>query len=249
MSLLATLAALGTLASPQAKGAPDPFSIVYTGIPGTLRDTPLRMDSHSVTVTIGQGTVTLESLSLLKNTGAHAAGITLKLPWTSRSSNNDFLVPPSTLSATWDKAPIKLESDWKNLATVEMGPQYRNKVYLAGVAIKPNATHALRVQCTLPLGRGGLDNLLRIASYGLAYARDWQGPVGRFQIALKYTNQTVFQVFSAMPDWGWQIGPNGAFLRRDGLTQAGDVLLFSFYPGGFKGIGGKDAKGGGGGLG
>ncbi|MCO5296084.1 MAG: hypothetical protein M9921_04440 [Fimbriimonadaceae bacterium] len=249
MSMLAAIALAGTLASPQAKGVPEPHSIVYSGIPGMIGDAEVRMDSHSVTMTIGNGSVTVDTLTLLKNTRAADSAVKVKFPWTSRCTNDDFLVPPSTLAATWDKTALKLEPDWRDVATANLGPRFRQKVYLADVTIKANATHALRVHYTMPLGRGGLDNLLRVAAYGTTYAEYWHGPIGRFQISLKYSPQTVFQVYSAMPNWGWQIGPNGAFLRKDGLAQGGEVLLFSFYPGGFQGIGGKDAKGGGGGLG
>lgn len=57
----------------------------------------------------------------------------------------------------------------------------------------------------------------------------------------------LFAVFSATPNWGWQIGNNGAFLKRGSFEPRSPLLLFAFYPGGFGEIGGGNSKGGGGG--
>lgn len=247
MTVATTLLALATLASPQSKGAPNPLSIAYSGVPSFVVMPNVRMDSHSVTIEVSEGSMKVETLTLFKNLGGEAM-VKAKFPWLSYATNNDFRVPPSTLKATWDKVPMKLESDWRGLGTIELSDRYRQKVYLADAVFKANATHALRVEYTVPLGRGGLDNLLRVASYGLEFSGDWR-TIGRFQISVKTVNRQVFQVYSATPDWGWQIGASGAFLRRDAFEAQGvKHLLFAFYPGGFGDIGGRGSTGGGGGL-
>lgn len=246
MSVLASL--LIVAAAPwQAPEAPTPLSVAYSGVPGVVGQPAVRMQIHNATQTIEGTQVVTESLSLLKNTSDVELKLQIALPWNSFCTNEDFLVPPSTLKATWDKADVALASDWKGLADKPSGPRFRAKNYLLTATVKPNATHALRVRYETPLGRGGLDNLLRVVPYGVENGLRWSGPIEQFQLAVKHAPKAVFQVFSATPNWGWQIGPSGAFLKREAFEPRSPLLLFSFYPGGFGDIGGRNSKGGGGG--
>jgi hypothetical protein len=50
-------------------------------------------------------------------------------------------------------------------------------------------------------------------------------------MAVKFSPAIVFAPIGALPDWGWQVGADGAYLKLDGKASDRDaVLVFRYYP-------------------
>jgi len=228
-----------------AQVIPDKASAIYTGVP--IASAPsIKMEQHNASATLTKTNETLESLTVLKNTGDSPVTITVTLPV--RGHNVDWSMADNmSLTATLDNSPLTLQtkgsritppSDQKRIASGVKAETYGN-YFTASLSFIPHQTHALQVKFSGALGHAGLDGTQRVVAYDTSGAGSWNGPVGQLNFALHYDTRIVFQVFAALPEHAWQIGPNGAFIKQtDVKPTEGSKLLFTFYPGGYDKIGG-----------
>ncbi|MCX7800799.1 MAG: hypothetical protein N2109_10710 [Fimbriimonadales bacterium] len=244
MSLTACLA---LLLSQPVPGLPADAAVVYTGVPGCREARgAVRMQGLSVSATLGPDAGAFETLAWFKNDAPRDIPATILLPVVAQNPlvGRGYDI---RFEATWDRNPVAVvpASAPKTFEDPELLVGVRNKLPYARserihgikVTFKASSTHALRLRWEAPIGRGGLDGMLRFAVYDTSLAADW-GPVGQFNFALRYTPEVVFQTYEAKPDWGWQIGPRGAFFKRTGFQPGSDALVrFVYYPGGFEKIG------------
>jgi hypothetical protein len=204
------------------------------------------MQGLNVSATLGPDSATFETLTWFKNGTDRDIPATILLPVVAQ---NPLLGRGYDIrfQATWDRNPVSIVPavSSKTIEEPNRLVGVRNRVPYARaerahgikVTFKANATHALRLRWQAPIGRGGLDGMLRFVIYDTSSASDW-GPVDQFNFALRYTPEVVFQTYEAKPNWGWQIGPRGAFFKRVNFQPGSDPLVrFVYYPGGFEKIG------------
>lgn len=237
-------AALGS----QVQGPlPKNAAIVYSGLPAVMKGPApsLELLSCSVTGAMTKDTVTFTTLTLYKNLSNKPYSLTLKLPVNAqnpilgRGYDIDF-------AATWDKAAVKASPYKEDQTLTDDTVKLRNgavwtkiiRYKTLAVAVKPQATHALRISFTVPIGKSGLDGLQRIVAYDLAGASSYSAPIDQIPFSLKYDSDIVFQKIASEPDFGWQVGPKGAFFQLKNYSGGDDALArFMYYPGGFDKIG------------
>lgn len=238
---------LSSVLAAQVQGPlPKNAAIVYSGLPALQGSAAsLKLISHSVTGTLTKELVTFNTLLLFKNQSNKPYTVTLKLPVNAqnpilgRGYDIDF-------AATWDKAPIKVSPYKEEQALTDDAVKLRNgavwtkiiRYKSLAVPVKASATHALRISFTVPIGKSGLDGLQRIVAYDLAGASTFAAPIEQIPFSLKYNTDIVFQKIAAEPNYGWQVGPNGAYFQVKNFTPSEDALArFMYYPGGFDKIG------------
>jgi len=241
-SILLTSVLAAQVQGPLPKNA----AIVYSGLPAIQGSVPsLCMVSSSVTGTLTKDAVTFSTLSLYKNMSKKPFTVTFKLPVNAqnpilgRGYDIDF-------AAMWDKAAVKASPYKEEQALTDDSVKLRNgavwtkfiRYKTVTVPVKASATHALRISFTIPIGKSGLDGLQRIVAYDLAGASSYGWPIEQIPFSLKYNTDIVFQKIAGEPNYGWQVGPNGAYFQVKQFTPQTDALArFMFYPGGFDKIG------------
>lgn len=238
--MIAALASLilGQTISPSA-------SVVYPAFPESPVDTQIRFVTHSATYQLGKDTVRCETLSVFKNPTDKPVVLDIRLPV--RGKNVQWQQSQGMkLRALLNKAPLTLKAG----ATERTPPTAAQKAsgiwaaslhipYQAKITFKPGQTMSLATVFESPIGRAGLDGLQRMVAYDTAGADNWNGPVGQFNYAIKYTPKLVLQVYTSQPEGKWQIGPTGAFWKDYDFNPAQkSLLIFTYYPGGFDNIGG-----------
>jgi len=243
-----SLAAFALLLSLQSgPNLPKDVAVVYAGIPACKEARgAVRMQGLSVSATLDSENAAFELLCWFKNATATDVPATLLLPVVAQ---NPVLGRGYDIrfDATWDKAPAPVVPSLtdQSVSDPELLVGTKNKVPYARrerthgirVVFKANATHALRLRWQTPIGKGGLDGMLRYVVFDTVGAADW-GPIPQFNFAIRYTPAVVFQTYEAKPAWGWQIGPRGAFFKRTDFQPGPDGLVrFAYYPGGFDRIG------------
>ncbi|MEJ5169420.1 MAG: hypothetical protein WHU10_00370 [Fimbriimonadales bacterium] len=242
-----SLAAFALLVAAQTgPNLPKDVAIVYAGVPTCTGARGVRMQGLNVSATLNRETASFELLCWFKNSSATDVPATLAIPVVAQnpSLGRGYDI---RFEATWDKAPVAIVpalsdqafSDPDLLVGVRNKVPYgrRERTHGVKVVFKANATHALRLKWQSPIGKGGLDGMLRYVAFDTAGAAGW-GPVGQFNFALRYSPSVVFQTYEAKPNWGWQIGPRGAFFKRVDFQPGDDGLVrFVYYPGGFDKIG------------
>lgn len=220
-------------------------SVVYPAFPETPADTQIRLVTHSATYQLSKDRVKCETISVFKNPTDKPVTLDLQLPL--RGKNVQWQQSQGMkLVAYLGKAPLALKA-----GTTERTPpsaaQKASGIWaaslhipqLAKVTFKPGQTLSLATTFEAPIGRAGLDGLQRMVVYDTAGADNWNGPVGQFNLAIKYTPKLVLQVYTSQPEGNWQIGPNGAFWKQYNFSPAQkSLLIFTYYPGGFDNIGG-----------
>ena len=101
------------------------------------------------------------------------------------------------------------------------------------VTVKKEATHSLRIKFSLPTGKSGIDREERLIGYRVMDIKQSQA-LEQFRMSVKYDGEIVFVPIEAKPDWGWEVGANGAYLKLDGKKSDRDAILtYRFYPAGF----------------
>jgi hypothetical protein len=99
--------------------------------------------------------------------------------------------------------------------------------------VKKQATMSLKLRYKLPMGVSGVDREERLIGYRVSNIGQ-AAPLSQFRMAVKYSPAIVFVPIGALPEWGWEVGPDGAYLKLDGKPSDRDaVLVFRYYPGGF----------------
>jgi len=244
--MITTILLSGVLAVQVQGPLPKNAAIVYSGLPALQSPAPsLKFVSCSVTGTLSKDSVAFSTLLLFKNLSDKPYPVTLKLPVNAQNPiigqgyDIDFAV-------SWDKVPVKASPYKQEQALTDENVKLRNgaiwtkyiRYKTLTLAVKPSATHALRLSFDVPIGKSGLDGLQRIVAYDLAGASTYSQPIEHIPFSLKYTPEIMFQKIAALPNYGWQIGPNGAFFQVRNYVPGADALArFMFYPGGYDKIG------------
>lgn len=184
----------------------------------------LNANMHSVTGTISQRAVSYETLTLYKNQAAVEGTAAIEVEFDSYRSGFGKEI---TIEGTWSDQPLpKPELKIKYPQGTTTGAY----VMRYTLPVKKSATHSLKIKFSLPVGKSGIDREERLVAYRV---RDIAqvGALEQFRMALKYSPKEVFVRIGGLPDWGWQIGANGAYLKLDGRKSDQDaVLVFRFYP-------------------
>ena len=172
---------------------------------------------------------TVESTTEYRNRG-DATNATVLVP-RRRTGDETSGQPTFSVAATWDKRPIALAPVAPRGTDERVDARQTRYAsdLSATVPFGKQATHALRLRATLALGRTGRGPQQRIAGYLL----EGGVPFGTLNLSFQYGPPTVFNLPSVAPDYGWQVGTRGAFVRRKDYLPKGDVATIAFYKGGF----------------
>lgn len=224
----------GVLASPAEP------ALVLTGVPfwreGSLARA-VRLVTHSVTIGVEGERIRISTVTQFKNETDDEIRGRLAIPLFGQNWRSLGLdAPPPRPSLRWDQTllePVEALSPADGETPPLPGLRY---AWLYEVTFRPRSTHALRLAAELPLGRGGLGRDLRMIGYDFQGFASWRRPVSRLNFAVQTPPGEVFQVHQALPRVNWQIGPRGAFFRRENLTEL-PAVLFSYYRNAFEPLG------------
>jgi hypothetical protein len=219
-----------------AQGIPENPSFDYSGMP-TLAAPQTRVVTHSVTVELTDKAANVTSTTVFRTESTSGTAISILVP-RMRLGDNRSGQPTFAVSATWDKTPVSLGTYTSRGISREVVQgkiwEYRND--LVGKAqMKAQGTHALRVSYTVPFGRAGVDRKMHVAGYYFTPS----STIGQMNITFRYGGKTVFRLPQVRPDWAWQVGDKGAFIRQESFSPTGQLAYVTFYPGGFENIGGS----------
>lgn len=227
---MTTLIALALLAQAPTN-VPADAEIVYGSMPSLTPvanvdgfKTDVVMTIHSVTGTLSKTGVAYESLTLYKNNAGFEGSAVIEVDFGSyRSGFGKEIV----VTGTWSDMPLPTPEKVIRYPEHEKAGNYFLR-YTVGM--KKSATHSLRLKYSLPVGKSGIDREERLVAYRV---RDLgqTNALDQFRMTLKYNPSLVFVRIEGKPDWGWQIGENGAYLKLDGRKSDKDaVLVFRYYP-------------------
>ena len=215
----------------QAK-LPENPSFDYSGMPQLRTAEKVDIVSHSVTLEIAgtkEGFVDVSSTTLFKNTTKYNVQATILVP---RRRYGDAMssFPGFEINATWDqkKLPLVAASDHGFSETIGKTVKYSTDL-AAVVKLAPGATYGLRINYTIPIGKGGYEQKQKL----VGYLFDGDKTVGQMNIAYRYGGKTVFSLPEARPNIGWQTGDKGAFVRKDDFFPDNQLTYIAFYPGDF----------------
>lgn len=208
---------------------PPDTALDYTGLPEIASAQPFEIRGHSATLKVEGNTVVVESTTEIRNRGEGGTA-TVLIP-RRRLGDDASGQPTFTVEATWDKKPVKLVSVTSRGTSERVDARQTRYAsdLSASVSFAKQATHALRLRATTPLGKTGAAPPRRIAGYLL----EGTVPIGVLNLTYQYGRPTVFDLPTAAPDLGWQIGSRGAFARKTGYTPNGEVASIAFWAGGF----------------
>lgn len=208
---------------------PTDTTLDYTGLPQLAAPVPYEIQTQNTTIEVEGGTVTVDSTTVVRNRGDAATG-TILVP-RRRAGDTASGQPTFTVEATWDKKPLTLApvADRGTSERVDVRVTRYASDLAASVPLGKQATHALRLHATIALGRTGRSPQKRVAGYLL----EGGVPFGTLNLSFKYGPPTVFNLPDVAPDYGWQVGTRGAFVRRTNFAPNGDIASIAFYPGGF----------------
>jgi hypothetical protein len=190
----------------------------------------LNQSIQSATVTLSKSEAKYESLSLYKN-----------------STNVEGKVRVTIAFESWRAGfgnAIQVEALWSDQAVTPTHPvtvvaPNMEKGLLGrytlqyDVLVKKGATHSLRLKYKLPVGVSGIDREERLVGYRVVDIKQ-SDALSQFRFAVKYSPSIVFVPIESKPDWGWEVGSEGAYLKLDGkLSNRNSVLTFRYYPAGF----------------
>ena len=232
--MIATLALATALAQSQ-QNVPVDAELIYPVMPELTAlanedgdKVSLRMSIHAVTVRLAARKATYESLSLFKNTTDFEGEVELAVAF---ESHRHAFGPEIPVKALWSDEEIE-----RSGVSVLQGQPSRYVVSYR-VAVDKAATHPLRLKFTLPIGKSGIDREERLIGYKIIDIGQADA-LEQFRMSVKYDASTVFVPIAAKPDWGWEVGANGAFLKMDGrVSDKAEMLSYRFYPAGFARIG------------
>ncbi|MBV6491404.1 MAG: hypothetical protein CNCCGFBP_02001 [Fimbriimonadaceae bacterium] len=222
---------LSILIASALQGLPTNLSVDFSGMPLLRTDAPAsyRVLSHSVTLELVKGEVIVNSTTLYKN-GPEAKTLTLTLP-RRRFGDSDSGAADFAIAGTWDRLAIPFRALTEKGSTKTEGSHtlYRSDLG-AQVKMAPNATHALKIAYKTPVGVCGYERKQRIVGYQF----EGSGRIEQLNFSFKYTQQEVFNLPDPRPEWPWQIGTKGAYIRREPFDLIDRFVYFTFYPGGFR---------------
>lgn len=246
-----------------ANAIPASASVTYPGVPYAVpvvagAAVPVQLKSHSVTISLGTQTATYETISVFKNLSDQPVKVTLLVPFAARGvlDHRDALANP--VQAQWDRKPIAFVRPAADLAEASRrapGEPYDYDTSVrATVTFEPNATHSLITSYRQKVGTAGADGALRTVGYGTGGLDRWAGVCERFNYSVQFRRETffpnpadlgeryeasaVFSVHSTEPRTGWKIGDKGAFVKFDNRQGNVGTLWLTFYPNGYRRVGG-----------
>jgi hypothetical protein len=239
--MIATLVLAAALQAPT--NVPSDAEVIYPLMPEVsgLNGVNLQQTIMSVTATLGKSEATYDVLALYKNTSNVDGHAVVVLPFESYRHGFGDRINVVTL---WSDAKanavetLALESDPESGKLGKYTVMYR-------LPVKRNGTHSLKVRFKLPIGVSGVDREERLVAFRVADL-DQTAPLDQFRMAVKFDEKTVFAPIESKPDWGWQVGNEGAYLKMDGKpSDRNAVLAYRYYPAGFADIGWTTGGGGG----
>ncbi len=218
---------------PALAGFPENASFDFSGMPYLSGANFVAVRTHSASLELEKGIVSAASTTVFKNGSNRKLTLTLVLP-RGRVGDATSGMPAFMPAATWDRAPLKLAPQSSRGTSKPLEGKsfvYRSDL-VARVGLNPGATHSLRVAYRLPEGRCGFEKKQRILGYAVENSR-----VGQFNLAFRSAGKSVFNLPKAHPDWEWQLGAKGAYIRIEPFEAQAQVAYFTYYPGGFDDIG------------
>jgi len=179
---------------------------------------------HSVTGTLSKSAIGYESLTLYKNLAAVDGNVVIELEFGSYRSGFGKEIK---VEGTWSDQPLPMP---ERKIIYPQGEKVGSYILSYTVPVKKSATHSLRLKYSLALGKSGVDREERLVAYRV-HDIGQESALEQFRLALKYSSSEVFVRIEGKPDWGWQIGANGAYLKLDGQKSDKEALLvFRYYP-------------------
>jgi hypothetical protein len=185
---------------------------------------------HSATATLAKDVTSFESLSLYKNSTNIDGAVELTVAFESWRSGFGQAIK---VEALWSDQPVSPVGAVKVVQSLPEKGQLGTYAITYKLPVKRQATHSLRLKFMLAEGVSGVDREERLVAYRVSHIGQ-AAPLSQFRMAVKFSPATVFAPIGALPDWGWEVGPDGAYLKLDGKPSDRDaVLVFRYYPGGF----------------
>ena len=195
-----------------------------TGANGTK--VALVQSINSANVALGKTENSYESLSLYKNAANVDGQVELALVFESWRFG---FGPGIKLDAKWADAPV-LPSTTVVVPSVPEKGQMGTYTLKFNLPVKKQATYSLKLKFVLPVGKSGVDREERLVGYRVSNTGQ-VAPINQFRFAVQFSPETVFAPIEAKPNWGWQVGPDGAYLKLDGRRSDQDaVIVFRYYP-------------------
>jgi hypothetical protein len=230
--MLATLALALALQAPT--NVPRDAEVIYALMPRAVpvpnadgSKVDLAQSIHSVTATLASKEAKFESLSLYKNTTGVEGKVEVVVAFESWRSGFGSAIK---VEALWSDQPVVPTGPVRVLQSYPEKGQVGTYAMTFSLQVKKQATHSLRLRFTLPTGVSGVDREERLVAYRVADIKQ-AGTLDQFRMAVKYTPEIVFAPIESKPDWGWQVGSDGAYLKLDGKRADRDaVLTFRYYP-------------------
>jgi hypothetical protein len=179
----------------------------YSGIP-QIASPNLTIVSHNVTLAISKDRVDISSVTLFKNNGPAGSYVVTVPIWSMGGAPT-----PSPITASWADAPVSWEPTSSTVA----------------VQVQNQGSYALRIKYSQNHGSSGADRMKHLVAYDLHSA----GQVGTLMVTFTFAPDSVFHLPDVGPGAGWEVGPKGAFLKREGYAGRSGVAYCSFYPAGF----------------
>jgi len=218
------------------KNIPTDAEIVYPLMPSIeaeanadASNVALDQSIHGVTLTLGKKETKYETLSLYKNTTKVEGTAVITVAFESYRSGFGKDIPVTLLWSDEEVEPFDLNVRYSIPEKGQLGLyslKYR-------VPVKKEATHSLKMKYSLPVGMSGIDREERLVAYRVMDIKQ-SSALEQFRMAIKYDSSTVFVPIDSKPNWGWQVGDKGAYLKMDGKKSNRDAILtFRYYPGGF----------------
>lgn len=236
---------------------PQNVHVEYTGIPTLTRNgvpvPGVRVVTHSATAELIGDRVRVTSTTQFRNDNREPQTVDITIPRRGHAPLEEAPVqgrrsaamavpmvqpplPNFGVVARWDQTVLNLVPSGPTRTTVGRNvSQHMTNDLRASVTMVPTGTHALRMEATVPLGRGGMDGKLRF----VGYLDSQTTQIGQYNFAFRYPQEgSVFGLPNiSFDERRWQVGDRGAFIQRNNFMPANSVVLFSFYPGGFDPIG------------
>lgn len=206
---------------------PRDAEIVYPLMPKVtgLEGIALSQSIMSVTTTLAPKEASYELLGLYKNTTDKEGFAVVVIPFESWRSGFGARIDVEVL---WSDVKANAVETLAVQPLPEKGQMGKYTV-MYRLPVKKNATHSLKVKFKLPIGVSGVDREERLVAFRVA--NQGPAPLEQFRMSVKFTPEIVFSPIEAKPDWGWQVGPDGAYLKLDGRPSDKDsVLTFRYYP-------------------
>ncbi len=196
-----------------------------------LRSDSVKILSHSATFQVERDAVTVESTTLYQNATNSVLKTEVGIPQLSYGKTGTRGLIPVT--GQWDNKALKLTSanPWLDLESLKRGPSVVRFSH-AEVSFVPNGKASLKLRYKVPVGRVGYESKERAVGYLLHETK----PIETLNLSYKYTQRVVFNLPEMMspPNWGWQIGLQGAYIRRTGFVPRYDSVLMHYYASDFQ---------------